>query len=58
VIREKKSYMRGRRVEVGGWFCPCCGPAPKQRKKVVRQSKRSQKSVYNLVIEDEMKEKE
>jgi len=24
----------------GGWYCPCCGPAPKNRKAFVRKHKK------------------
>lgn len=24
----------------GGWYCPCCGPSPKRRKKKAKQHKK------------------
>lgn len=33
-------------VGPGGWFCTCCGPAPKHRKTVARNHKRS---VYRML---------
>jgi len=34
------------RVGPGGWFCVCCGPAPKQRKKMARLHK---KRIYAML---------
>ncbi len=40
------------KVGPGGWFCACCGPAPKDRKKVARNHK---KKMYRFLDQFEKK---
>jgi len=42
-------------VGPGGWFCSCCGPAPKDRKMVARAHK---KRAYRLLNQLEKDSKE
>lgn len=54
MVQEKRIHMKDRGCAPGGWYCHCCGPAPKHRKAVVRAIKRSRKSGLNKLVQEEI----
>lgn len=44
----KKDTVKG--IGPGGWRCPCCGPAPKDRRAFKRAAKRSQRQRLEKLI--------
>lgn len=56
MVRSKQLFNnRFKQVGPGGWHCPCCGPAPKDRKKAIRRLKRGpfKRFLDKLVREDD-----
>lgn len=47
-------FHRCAEVSVGGWKCPCCGPAPKHRAKARRQARRRLKQQTDKEIREEV----
>lgn len=55
-MQEKRFYAKCFSCGPGGMKCPCCGPAPgKDRKAFLRRAKRSQKSEFNRLAQEEIK---
>lgn len=51
----KLSAKHWSRVGPGGWFCVCCGPAPKHRKQFARLHKRNMYRMMDKQLEKETK---